>query len=327
MRKERNTYIGGHQIAAIMGMHPFQSAVDVWQQIVKKNSEDIGEKPAVRRGRILEPGFLDWIEENHVENGSLFRRDFFVSGPEEFFGGTIDAAELNENERPRHLHEVTTTTSWSLDSWGADGDPDGASLYKWVQAQWYMGITGAASADIWLFVADTGEIRRYPIKRSDESIAAMQEQGKEWWNKHVVLGFEPDLSELDGKSLASMSSSLDKMYDADPSKTIEATSEIINLAYDYTLNRKQADSADELKKATSAKLKVLMKDATKCKWDGGSVSWTQNKSSEKVDYKSAIEQLAGEGHISLEVMNKVIEDNTSLKPGPRVLRVTIKGEK
>lgn len=326
MRKERGTYIGGHQISALMGMHPFMSEVDVWVHSVNGDTEDISEQPAVRRGRILEPGFLDWIQEKHVDPKALFRRDFFVVDKEfDYFAGTIDAAELDEKEQPVHLHEVTTTTSWSLGSWGESGDPDGASTYKWMQAQWYMGITGAKRATIWLFVADNGDIRRYDFARNDESILAMRTRGQEWWQKHVVLGFQPDVEQMDDSTLSRLE--LDKFYKADADKNVEPTSEIINLAYDYQLARKEVDEADKNKKLAAAKLKVLMKDGVRCKWDGGSVSWTQNKSSQKVDYEAICAELFSTSGMSEQEIAQVKERHTVEKPGPRVMRVTVKDKK
>lgn len=315
-RLRRGSYLGGHQIGAILGAHPFMTVHDVWSYAMTGETEDISEQPAVRRGRIIEPGFLDYIE-NRCE-GTLERDKFVVDAEVPYFAGTVDAIESTGV-----LHEVTSVTSRSLDKWGRDGDPEGAAAYKFLQSQWYMGITGLKRACIWLFVVDTGDIRHYPFLRDNGLIAKMRAAGENFWLDHVVGGKPPE-APTDIAGLAKMCPALDMVYVGREKREMEASAELISAAEDYDAARAAQKMAEERKFAASARLKLLLEENTNARWDMGSVSWSRTKDSVKLNYDSMIMELSKRAGIDDVELAQMRLKHTVQRPGARVMRVTMR---
>jgi len=325
-RLERGRYIGGQQMAAIAGLHPYSTAADVYVHCVHGITDDIGDRPAVRRGNIIEPGLISWIEREAlgIKPPLGLRRDVFLQDPDvPYFAGTIDAIQTRDDGE-LWIHEVTTASRFTLDAWGDDGDPQGASTYKWIQTQWYCGNSGAAGGTIWLYVLDSDELRSFPIPRNDDAIAALRDQAETFWLDHVIPRIPPDMTKVAGHLLARSTKALDRLYAEDPKLIRDVTPELVNIANDYHEAREASKKADDAKSAAAGSLRAMLGEATRAKWDGGSVTWNRNKGSPDTDYKRALQALVDDGEIQQCVADSTIAKHTTTKPGPRVLRVTIK---
>lgn len=325
-RLERGTYIGGQQIAAIVGQHPYMSAGQVYAHSVTGQTEDISDVGVIRRGLICERGFIDHIVSQLKPK--YWDNDVFVIDPDvPFFAGTQDLVEMDEDGAIVHIHELTVTSSRMIDKWGNDGDPNGPMRYKWIQCQWYIGITGAKAGTIWLFVADTGEIRSYPVERSEDSITKLRDLGEEFWLDHVMKKVPPDGKDLAGVAgWKNVADSMDAIYPTNNGTEIEATPELVTAAMDYEDARLREKDAQDDKRAAQARLKNEMKEADKAAWKYGSVTWKSTKGRQSTDWEAAMTSLLKDGEVSQKAYDDAIAQFTVEKPGPRVMRVTIKKE-
>jgi len=337
-RLKRGTYIGGQQITAVTGMHPYSSIGDVYAKSVlgvqgitdAEIDADPSSPSVLRRGKICEAGLVDYVERACLKlpPGTL-KRDLFVIDPDvPFFAGTIDAAEVDDQGRITHIHEVTVTSSRAVDAhWGVDGDPGGAAKYKWIQDQWYQGLSGAGGGTIWLMVSDTGEIRRYPVKRSDVAIEQLRNDGEQFWMENVLPKKPPAVDCQGIGAWAVAEKSLDAMYNTDGGGELEATAALVAAANDYDAARDAVKKAEEWKRGSAAKLKASLQDSTWSKWDGGRVSWKRNKDRKVLDHESAFNKLAAESGMTEENIEERLKLHTNSRRGPRILRVTISAEK
>lgn len=336
-RLTRGKYIGGQQIAAIMRMHPYMGRGDVYAfsalglvQIKEEEVHGDHTRPSpLRRGLICEAGLIDYIEEHilKMEKGALERDVFVQDSDTPFFSGTIDSCEVDGTGRIVHVHEMTTTTTYSLSKWGESGNKHGALRYKWMQNQWYQGITGATGGTVWLFVADTGEIRRYPVLRNEEMIKESRSIGEEFWLEHVIPKIPPELNCDSTSSWANAESSINSIYTEEKEEECDPTPEIVEAAHDYAAARDLVKSAEEAKRAAASKLKASLADSVSTKWDGGKVTWKRNNPTKKADHKAALETLAAQHKMTTEDLYNLIADHTVEKDGPRILRVTMKKKK
>jgi len=336
-RLPRGKYIGGQQIAAVMGMHPYMGPGDVYAfsalglvQITDEEVHGDHTKPSpLRRGLVCEAGLIDYIEEHilKMEQGEL-ERDIFVQDSDvPYFAGTVDACETDDGGRITHIHEMTTTTTHSVDKWGESGNRQGALKYKWMQNQWYQGITGATGGTVWLFVVDTGEIRRYPVIRSEQVIEEGRSVGESFWLDNVIPKIPPELKCDSTASWANAESSLNAMYSDGDGGECDPTPQIVDAAHAYAQARDLAKHSEEAKRAAAAQLKNSLTDFTMTKWDGGKVTWKRNKPTKKADHKAALETLAAEHKMTPEDLHNLVADHTVEKDGPRILRVTMKKKK
>lgn len=304
--------MGGHHVAAAMGAHPFLSPHDAYQALVEQDSPDISEQPAVRRGRICEPGILEWLKE---QGHKIDAEDYFISG-EEWEGGTIDGVKFSGLEvfglkDIEVVHEVTTCTSKSLDGWGPDGGKPKA--YKEIQTLYYMGQSGAQRGQITLFVVDTGEIRQYHVGRDEERISLIRAAAKKLWER--VESRDPPEQEKQ-----------------EPTKEIEdpQTKAQLNILTEERdlLKARVKDDQDTLKEV-DGKIKAILGDHDSIQWEHGervrTVSNKRTKGTARTDYRACFE--ATKGLYPDHVVEQIIQDNTKTKEGHRVFRVTSRKKK
>lgn len=328
-RIARGMYLGGQQIAAVVGAHPYMTAHDVWVHAVHgdngvRQTNGYADNPVMRRGMIVEPGLLEWLRVSRGVPRHLWQTDAFLIDPEvPFFAGTLDGIELDANGNRVHLHEVTSTGSRSLAAWGFDGDAGGALPYKWIQAQWYLRNGDIPAGTITLFVGDTGEIRQYPVERDEDAIESLRESGEAFWMDHVMRRVPPPPPKnADIAGLSNLSSVLDRVFVAAAGIEVDATAALIAAANDYDEARRQMDEAEERKSAAAARVKLELGEGTSAKWTGGRVSWTRNRQTTKTDTEGMKEELIKLAGLDLEAAKALEEKHTTTKDGPRVLRVT-----
>jgi predicted phage-related endonuclease len=314
-RLERHRYIGGHDASALINRHQNRTPLDVYAKIVLKHAVDISEAPAIRRGNIVEPGLLDYLEQ---KSGKKFRRDVFqVDNDVPYFGCTMDAIDSDDL-----IYEVTSCTTWSLDGWGPDGTMR-AKDHKYLQTQWELGITGYEKGEVVLFVTDTGEIRRYPFRRDDNLIGELRQAGEKFWFDHVMPEVPPTIAP---HQMAS-TEIFDIMHKVASVEHKEPTDSLIDAAIKYHEVRAEENGIKDKKKAMSALLKQELGDAARSRWDGGSVSWTASKLKPAIDWKDVARALANHYNVSDEMFEEVIQQNTKERHSSRVLRVNIKKDK
>jgi len=335
-RMPRGTYLGGQQIAAVVGMHPYMSIGDVWAHCALGRSpgldggDDDPSKPNVlRRGRICEEGVIAYVEQTCLKlpPGTL-KRDVFVIDPDvPFFAGTLDAAEVDDTGRIVHVHEVTVTSSRAVDAWGPDGDPGGAAKYKWIQNQHYQGISGATGGTVWLFVSDTGEIRRYPAERRNGAIESLRDDGEKFWLEHVIPRIPPPIECVGIGAWATAEKSIDAIYGVGDGGDMDPTPDLVAAANDYDDARRAFQEIEDRKRGAAAKVKNALGDHTSAKWNGGRVSWKRNKPGKATDHERAFTALAEKHGMTEADQSAFLDGHTTAKNGPRILRITISADK
>lgn len=317
-RLPRGSYIGGHDVVAIMGLHPFSTAGDVYAHMVLGRKEDISARPAVRRGRIIEPGLIAEIAK---DKGLTVRQNLFVLDDEvPYLGGTVDAID----EGRRLLLEVTTTHSRNRASWGPTGTDD-ASTYKWMQAQFYLGLLGWDEALIACFVTDTDELLEYPVRAKPGAIEEMRDAAERFYLEHVGPKVPPDPSVLAKGSDAN--ALLEALYAKENGSAVEATADMVNAAFAYDAARQREKEAIEAKDAAAAVIKAGLGDASTSKWDGGRVQWTSSKLKPSVDYQAVTETLAQRLGLASPELAKVLGEHTKTRDSSRALRVFLNKKK
>lgn len=196
----RRKGIGGSDIAAILGLNPYRSAIDVWLDKTGR-AEEREASEAMRQGTDLEQYVADRFCE---ATGKKCRRvNFMYQHPEHpYLLANIDRDIVGEDA----LLECKTTSVYSADRWEDGEIPDEYFL----QVQYYLGITGAAKAYIACVIFNREFIWR-EIERDDAIIQSLFDEVGEFWRSYVEADEmpPPDGSKAAGKALADI-------YSADP---------------------------------------------------------------------------------------------------------------
>lgn len=185
--QERQHYVGGSEIAAILGESSYTTPLQVW---MKKNGlvEPKGNTPITAFGHVFEPIMADYFEEL---TGLKTRRvnKPFIHKEHDFLRANIDRQILNgEGVDGTGVLELKTTNSFRLKALG-NTYPD-----SWeYQVQWYLGLTGYNYAYLFIYERDTAEFYEpIYIERNDELIEELQRRITQWWQVHMIGGKRPD---------------------------------------------------------------------------------------------------------------------------------------
>ncbi len=190
----RRKGLGGSEVAAVLGVHPYHSPWQVWLDKTGRG-RDTRDEYVMRRGRYYEPALVQWFADqtglSTVRTGTWARNDdpWMRCNPDRF---TSDGCGL----------EVKMPAS----EWAAQWK-DGPAYYAVVQALWGAWVCGLPA---WYLAADVHQGRgpELPCWVLDadawaERIAYWIEYTDWWWDRYVVRDIPPpiDGSEAEGEAL------------------------------------------------------------------------------------------------------------------------------
>jgi putative phage-type endonuclease len=187
---ERKTGIGGSEISAILGMHPYSTPLQIWERKMGFAEEQV-ETAAMRRGTILEPIAADLYAE---QTGRAIRRQPMrrdKDNPHRLV--TIDRQILACDERGTGVLEIKVPGFFAFEKIRDYGVPE----YQVMQLQWAMGILGYQWGSYAAFHADGFELITFDIDFDPELFALMADGCDRWWQRHIVEGLRPGGEEED----------------------------------------------------------------------------------------------------------------------------------
>ena len=194
----RQTGIGGSDAAAVLGLSPFKTNVEVWEEKVGlRVPEDISEKPQVKYGSEAETPLFQLFALDHPQYRC--KQDKKVVYKRDFMFASLDGELERISNGERGIYEGKTTEIHgrsALSKW--DGRvPD----YYFVQVLHQLLVTGwsfdVLKAQLKLIEAD-GNIelltRHYPYRRSDllPDLRYLYLEEKSFWG-YVVRRERPPL--------------------------------------------------------------------------------------------------------------------------------------
>jgi putative phage-type endonuclease len=194
----RTKFIGGSDIAAVLGISPWRTPYALWQDKSTPRVEDDAKKKVFSRGKRWESVVGEMLVEalhdqgREVEIVSTNRRYIDPSVP--YFASEIDFELRLDGSDEITNCELKTVHPFKSKEWGEEGS-DTVPLHYLAQVQWGLGVTGRKDAIVAaLFGAD--ELRPYPVVADLETIEAMRLRAMNFWQNHVLAGVAPDLVDI-----------------------------------------------------------------------------------------------------------------------------------
>lgn len=195
--EERRKGIGGSEIAAIVGLHPFIGQLDVY--LAKTEGLTATSNPDMERGQFLEAGIAAWYA--HREGLRVEEVGSLVHPTRPVARCTPDRISYPDGDGPQRLVSIKCPRR-AGDRWGETG---GGLVpgYAVLQLQWedlVLRANGYPLAPTSHLVALVdGDLRVYPVERDEELQAWLLEEAEAWWARHVVARVPPP---LDGSETA-----------------------------------------------------------------------------------------------------------------------------
>jgi len=272
----RAKFLGGSDIAAVLGLSPWKTPLDLWRDKTTPRVGDADYKPVFKRGIRWEGAVAEMLVERLQVNGHQVE---IVGSNRRFIDREIPflAAEIDFEIRLDGSEEITnvelkTVHPFRLREWGASGT-DTLPVHYTAQVMHGLGVTRRSNAILAaLFGAD--ELRTYPVAADQETIAAMRARAAAFWNDHVLAGVAPDPTTLED---------LSKLFDADnpdahPLLADETLAEQVMRMRSINAEIKAREAEAE---AIEFSLKRAMRDCTSIVMPNGkeAVTWKQRSGS------------------------------------------------
>lgn len=193
---KRQQFLGGSDIAGVLGVSPWATRVSVWQRKTEEHQPEAGrsKKKLFNRGKLWEKVVGEMLEAKLIDQGHkvevLSTNHRYVDPDVPYFAAEIDY-EIRLDDIPDIVNvELKTVHPHAMREWGEE-DTDECPLHYAAQAVWGLGVTRRNCCIVApLFGAD--EIRVYPIVRDEETIQGMRERARLFWELYVVPKVAPE---------------------------------------------------------------------------------------------------------------------------------------
>ena len=205
--KIRQKGIGGSDIAGILGLSPYKSALSVYMDKIDTDIRDEEENIPAELGLELEPfmskKFKTWILKEEGLEIDLKEMKYILQDDKiDYFLVNLDRY-FEHPTRGFCPVEIKTTTEFKRKSWTEDEVPD--EYYMQVQHQ--MMIIGPECKWCYLIVLiGNRTVKVYPIPRNNKVIKDLRDRGTDFWENFVQkkIAPAPDGSDSAGDALKTL---------------------------------------------------------------------------------------------------------------------------
>lgn len=246
----RRKGIGGSDAAAILGVSPWTTPYDLWQDKTgARPHEDISGKWAVQRGKALEPVIRKWVRDHHIADGWTVTDGSFktlISKARPFMLADLDGVIEAPNYRTPGVLEIKTASSerdWIK--------PDGGlqiPLYYLTQVTHYLAVTGWQWGEVCVSF-DRGDPVEIMFTRNDDDVRSLIETERAFWVNNVVRNVPPaPVSELEVKEQYPQADDNDAQVSVDDAEKFDSMAEELddNKKQIKVLEKRNSDLADRL---------------------------------------------------------------------------------
>jgi len=301
----RATGIGGSDVAMILGVSRFGSAMRVYLE-KRRQVAPLIETSRMRWGKILEEPVA---REYEVQSGRKVRRAAaFIRHPDYPWAFANIDRWSDLKGTPRRVLEVKTADVFSRSDFGEKGTDQVPPDYL-LQVMWYLFVTGKDEADMAVLVGGN-DFGIYLIKRDDALITKMLTICAAFW-EDTQAGTPPEVDDTDASAaylrLTYRDSGAEREMD-DDLMALAMRDENLRLALDQ-----QAKERDLVRN----QIRELMGDARFAVGAGVKVTHSEVAGARVIDWPAIV--------AAVKVPPSVIEAHTKHRAPTRQLRVSLKG--
>lgn len=259
----RRSGLGGSDAAAVLGVHPYRSPLDVYLDKLGLAAPFEGNE-ATRWGDLLEDviarEYAERTGQNIARTDAALRHpkhEWMLANPDRIIVGRSKGVEI-KNVGARSAHRY------------GDGPEDCAEEHI-CQSAWYMAVTDTDEWDIAVLVGGQ-RLRIYTIRRDLELEQLMIEAGERFWFGHVQAGVLPP---VDGSE--SFKRYLAARYPRDTRPLRAASAEEAEWMRELAAVHGQRDEAEARAAMLENRLKSSMGDAGGIFADERKITWKADK--------------------------------------------------
>lgn len=244
---DRRHFLGGSDVAAILGISPWKTPLDLYLEKTQPRAEDDLSPDRMRvltRGQRMEPYVVELLSE---ETGlQVVRRNARYIDPElPFLAAEIDAeAETGENI------EIKTVSPFKAREWG-EQQSDEIPVHYTAQAMHGLMVTGRAVCVFGVLIGGD-DFRVYRVERDEETIAAIRAREAAFWRNHIEAGVPPEPTTV---------ADIKTLYGRDAGTAIEASEDVLRHLNDLRNLQAQLKELGAQAEAAKEAIQLYMADA------------------------------------------------------------------
>lgn len=263
---DRQKYLGGSDVAAILGISPWKTPLDVYLDKTEgRQPEDASKKKIFARGVRLEPYILQMLEEETTIR-IKHRGNRYQDADYGFLAAEIDAeAETGENIEVKSVHQFGSK------AWGEQGT-DAIPVYYTAQAMHGMMITGAKQT-IFPVLIGLDDFRIYNVERDEETIVAIRQKELAFWEM-IQNKTPPPVTAV---------SDIMRMFERDTGSSIEATDEIMVAFKELKRYKAERKMLDDDIDTVEERIKLYMMGNSALTFGGRPVATWKSQDANRLD--------------------------------------------
>lgn len=196
-REQRRKYLGGSDIAAVLGMSPWRTPLQLWEDKTKppvESPRDAGKAKVLSRGKLWEPYvavmLVDAFKQAEIDVEIVGSNKRYTDPDVPHFACEIDFEVRIEGSDEITNVELKTVSQFVASQWGESGSDDTPSHYT-AQVMWGLGVTRRRKGILAALIG-LDELRIYNIAAEDPTIEWMRDSGLKFWNEHVLTRVPPE---------------------------------------------------------------------------------------------------------------------------------------
>lgn len=269
---DRQKYIGGSDVAAILGISPWRTALETYEEKIlpRKAANDPDRERVLTRGKRLEPYVIDMLAEETgfkiVERGRRYKHP-----DHPFIAAEIDFEYIDPGTGQVENGEIKTVSPFKAADWG-EVQSDEIPVYYTAQSQHGMMVTGR-SHTLYGVLIGADDFRLYRVDRDDEVISYIRQAEIEFWQR-IQARNPPPPSNIEDVL---------RMYARDSGISIQATDAVAARVRDLKstkLTIKELEAkADELKQ----EICLFMGEASTLMWGSKQLASWRSQETNRFD--------------------------------------------
>ena len=278
---DRTTYLGGADVAAVLGLSPWLSPFMLYQKKIGAYVEEVtpAKQKIFDRGHRWEPIVVEMLVDELRDRGhdvEIIARNQRYQDPEyPFLAAEIDLELRVDGEEVNG--EAKTVSPFAVKAWG-DEDSDEIPIYYAAQVMHGLMIKPRRRTVIAALTGFDDKPRVHWIERDDETIAGIRARELEFWER-VQTRNAPDPTVIEDVKW---------LYQRDGGTVLEADDDLLALWTELKSAKDEAQKSEAHTELLSTKLKIRMGDAASLIHRGKLLAtWKNNRDSVKTDWKSA----------------------------------------
>lgn len=196
--EERKKGIGGSDAATILGLNPYKSNIELWEEKTgRKEAIDISERQFVKYGTDMEPILRESFAIKHPEYEILHEENTIIKHHDyPFLFASLDGQLIDKETGEMGILEIKTSSilqSMQKEKW-QDKIPDN----YYCQILHYLNVTGYSFVHLFAeltYSDDYQATKTYTIKREDveEDLKLLQQKEIDFWKNYVEKDVRPPL--------------------------------------------------------------------------------------------------------------------------------------